>query len=138
MTATVGHAPRAPIARVFGPLAGLFNPLVVRVAGSRQVPLYAIVRHRGRRSGRVYATPVAVAHGDGVLFVPLPFGTTADWLRNVLSAGGCDVRWNGAEHRMRSPEVVDADEAAGAFNAIERVALRALGIRAVLRLRFAV
>src|SRR5947209_3839077 len=93
------HRGRAPVARVFGPLTRVFNPLALRFAGSRVMPLYAVIRHRGRRSGRVYATPVAVTRRGDALVVPLPFGSSADWCRNVVAAGECIVRWNGAEHR---------------------------------------
>ena len=133
---TRAHDRRAPIARVFGPLARFFNPLAVRLAGSRYVPLWAVIRHRGRRSGRLYATPVAIAHTADALIVPLPFGAEADWCRNVLAAGGCVVRWMGSEHRMIEPEIIE-DSALPAFAAWERSALSALGIRRFLRVRFA-
>src|SRR2546428_11123259 len=132
---TRAHARRAPIARVFGPLARLFNPLAVRLAGSRYVPLWAIIRHRGRRSGRLYATPVAIAHTADALIVPLPFGADADWCRNVLAAGACVIRWKGREHQMIEPEIIE-DSALPAFAMWERAALRALGIKRFLRLRF--
>ena len=133
---TRAHDRRAPIARVFGPLARFFNPLAVRLAGSRYVPLWAVIRHRGRRSGRLYATPVAIAHTADALIVPLPFGAEADWCRNVLAAGGCVVRWKGSEHQTIEPEIIE-DSALPAFATWERSALSALGIRRFLRVRFA-
>jgi len=136
VAATRAHDRRAPIARVFGPLARFFNPLAVRLAGSRYVPLWAVIRHRGRRSGRLYATPVAIAHTADALIVPLPFGAEADWCRNVLAAGGCVVRWKGSEHQTIEPEIIE-DSALPAFATWERSALRTLGITRFLRLRFA-
>ncbi len=125
---------QAPAAKVFGPLTRIFNPLAMRFAGSAHVPLWAIIRHRGRRSGRVYATPVAIGHTPDALVVPLPFGPDVDWCRNVRSAGGCVVRWKSQEHRMIDPEIVE--DAGAAFAVWERPALRALGIKRFLRLRF--
>ena len=133
---TRAHDRRAPIARVFGPLARFLNPLAVRLAGSRYVPLWAVIRHRGRRSGRLYATPVAIAHTADALIVPLPFGAQADWCRNVLAAGGCVVRWKGSEHQTIEPEIIE-DSALPAFATWERSALKTLGITRFLRLRFA-
>jgi deazaflavin-dependent oxidoreductase (nitroreductase family) len=130
------HEQQAPAARVFGPLTRVFNPLAIRFAGSAYVPLWAIIRHRGRRSGRLYATPVAIGHMPDVLVVPLPFGPDVDWCRNVRSAGGCVVRWKGQEHQMTDPEIVE-DAGVVAFAKWERTALRALGIKQFLRLRFA-
>lgn len=138
MNATfVARTPRAPVARVFGPAARILNPTLVRLAGTRWIPLWAIVRHRGRRSSRWYATPVAIGHREDALFIPLPFGTTAQWLRNVVAAGECAIRWKGVEHTMVDPEIVDAASGLGAFNPIEAWLLQALGIRGILRLRFA-
>ena len=135
VAATRSHEQQAPIARVFGPLARIFNPLAVRFAGSRYVPLWAIIRPRGRRSGRLYATPVAIAHSADALIVPLPFGADADWCRNVRAAGACVMRWKGREHQMIEPEIIE-DSALPAFATWERAALSALGIKRFLRLRF--
>src|SRR5438132_11196269 len=88
VAATRAHDGRAPIARVFGPLARFFNPLAVRLAGRRYVPLWAVIRHRGRRSGRPYATPVAIPHTAHPPLVPLPFGAAADCGRHAHSARG--------------------------------------------------
>jgi deazaflavin-dependent oxidoreductase (nitroreductase family) len=128
--------PRAPVARVFGPAAHLLNPVLIRLAGTRWIPLWGIVRHRGRRSSRPYSTPVAIGHRDDALFIPLPFGDTADWVRNVLAARGCVVRWNGAEHEMIDPEVIHAASGLAAFNVVEARLLEAVGIKGILRLRF--
>jgi hypothetical protein len=136
VAATRSDEPQAPIARVFGPLARIFNPLFVRFAGSRYVPLWAVIRHRGRRSGRLYATPVAVTHTADALIVPLPFGPDADWCRNVRCAGGCVMRWKGRELQMIEPEIL-GDSALPAFAMWERAALSALGIKRFLRMRFA-
>jgi deazaflavin-dependent oxidoreductase (nitroreductase family) len=100
------------------------------------MPLYAVIRHRGRRSGRVYATPVAVTRRGDALVVPLPFSSSADWCRNVVAAGECVVRWNGREHRMIAPEIL-GEEGRREFNGLERWALPRLGIASFLRLRFA-
>jgi hypothetical protein len=138
MTATfVARMPRARVARLFGPAARVLNPALIRLAGTRWIPLWAIVRHRGRRSNRWYATPVAIGHRDDALFIPLPFGSTADWLRNVVAAGGCVIRWNGVEHPMTDPEILDAASGLAAFNPIEAWLLKGLGIKGILRLRFA-
>lgn len=139
MTTTVRRngVPRAPVARIFGPAARAINPLIAGLAGSRAIPLWAVVRHRGRRSGRMFNTPVAVGHRDGALFIPLPFGTGTDWARNVIAAGGCTIRWKGAEYAMTDPVVLDQEAALPAFNAIEARLLRALGIQGILRVRFA-
>jgi hypothetical protein len=38
--------------------------------------------------------------------IALTYGPGADWVRNVLTAGGCDVVIQGRTHRLTGPEVV--------------------------------
>lgn len=115
----------------------LFNPLTARFAGSRYFPLYALVRHHGRRSGRAYATPV-VAHPtpDGFL-IPLAFGEGADWFRNVRAAGGCVVRWRGIEYQVVEPEVVEWATVRSAFSPVERLLVPLFGATRFVRLHHA-
>ncbi|GAA4474640.1 nitroreductase family deazaflavin-dependent oxidoreductase [Rhodococcus olei] len=69
------------------------NRVVLLLAG--WVPGIAIVLHRGRRSGRLYRTPVNVfRYGDGYRFA-LTYGPDSDWVRNVLAAGRVDVTTRG-------------------------------------------
>jgi deazaflavin-dependent oxidoreductase (nitroreductase family) len=118
-------------------LAHLVNPLVMRLAGTRWLPLYGVVEHRGRRSGKLFRTPVVVrAVPDGVV-IPMPWGEGTDWCRNVRAAGGCVVRWKGRAYAMVQPQVIDADEARAAFPAVQWAGMRRFGIRQCLRLRAA-
>ena len=55
-----------------------------------------VVIHRGRRSGRRFQTPVNVFRTeDGFLFA-LTYGPDSDWVKNVLAAGGGELRTAGA------------------------------------------
>ena len=113
-------------------------PLMVRLARSGRIPLWAVVRHRGRRSGRVYATPIAIRPmGDGFV-LPLPWGEGTDWCRNLRAAGGGVVVWQGAEYEVTRPEIIDVADALPAFNAVLRPIVRATGIKKFLRVRRAV
>ena len=38
--------------------ARLINPLILLIAGRRWMPILGVLRHRGRVSGRMYATPL--------------------------------------------------------------------------------
>jgi deazaflavin-dependent oxidoreductase (nitroreductase family) len=72
-----------------------WNPLVLRVAG--HLPGFAIVRHVGRKSGRVYRTPLNAFRTDGGYIIALTYGAESDWVKNVLAAGSCELftrgRW---------------------------------------------
>ena len=109
--------------------AGLVRPL----AGKRWNPLFAIVRHTGRRSGRTFETPVAARRvGDGFVLT-LAFGSDANWYRNLVAAGGGVITWRGVDHPVAAPEPVGVDEALGSFNAIQRAGLRAADIDGYIR-----
>ncbi len=51
------------------------------------LPPWAVILHRGRRSGRLYRTPVlAVRRGEHIA-VRVLYGVESDWVRNLLAAG---------------------------------------------------
>lgn len=98
-----------------------FNTFAARIAGSRFFPLYGLLRHRGRKSGRAFATPiVAQRYRDGFI-IPLAFGRETDWSKNLLAADGGSIRWAGREYTLTAPEIIPYAEGIKAFNAIERV-----------------
>src|SRR5438270_13401484 len=119
---TVSTATTASTNRRHAPLLGatrIFNKLVLPLAGTRVLPLYGVLEHRGRRSGKVFRTPVVVrraADGDGFI-VPMPWGLGTDWYRNVRAAGGCRVRWKVRDSHLVTPEVTDPAAAPWAFGA---------------------
>jgi deazaflavin-dependent oxidoreductase (nitroreductase family) len=115
----------------------VFNPVVMFFAGTRLMPLYGVIHHRGRRSGKAFRTPVVVRPIQDGFIVPMPWGEGTDWFRNIRAAGGCVVRWKGRDYTMVNPEVVDADAAQSAFNGPMQVGMTRFGIKQVARLHFA-
>jgi hypothetical protein len=64
-------------------------------SGRRHFGGAATLGHTGRRSGRTYTTPVGAHFTGDTAIIPLTFGNTSDWVRNVRSAGGClTCRWH--------------------------------------------
>ena len=43
-----------------------------------------VIKHRGRKSGREYLTPVNYAIVDGDIYAIAGFGSISDWYRNML------------------------------------------------------
>ena len=64
--------------RVLGPVAS-------------RMPGMGVVVHTGRRSHRQYRTPVLVFPRGGLLIIALTYGRQAQWVQNVLAAGGCEL-----------------------------------------------
>ncbi len=110
------------------------TPLARRLAGRRWFPLWAVVRHRGRRSGREYAIPVAVLVTPDTFVIGLPWGPGTNWVRNVLAAGECGIRWAGREYWVDRPQLVEPDVAMRAARGAERAILRRMGLRSFLQL----
>ena len=137
--ATTAATP-TPAARpeVRGALRGatrLFNRVVLLLAGTPFLPLYGVIEHRGRRTGKAFRTPVVVRPTDDGFVVPLPWGERTDWYRNVRAAGGCTVRWKGRNYVLAGPELIGAGDAAAFFSGYQRAMLPRIGIRQFLRLR---
>lgn len=112
----------------------LFNRLVLLLAGTRFLPLYGVINHRGRRSGTVYRTPVVVRQTSDGFIVPMPWGEGTDWYRNVRASGECTIRWKGRDYSLVDPEVLGNAAAAPGFSARERAIMTRLGIKQALRL----
>jgi deazaflavin-dependent oxidoreductase (nitroreductase family) len=123
---------------VIRPMTKILNPVIVKLAGRRHFPWAAQIRHVGRRTGKAYVTPAtAHVHGD-VIVIALTFGNQSDWSRNVRAAGGCTIGVNGRDYRASDPQLLRREDAAdlirSAFNPLERVGFRLLGIRQFMRL----
>jgi len=115
--------------RLIRAVARVVNPLVLRIAGRRHMPIVGIVHHRGRRTGRAYATPLGVRPAPvGGFVMPLTFSEAAHWYQNIQAAGWCVITYRGADHTVAGPTVVDRVTAGPAYPRYERLALGLLGI----------
>jgi deazaflavin-dependent oxidoreductase (nitroreductase family) len=129
----------APFVRiVVRPMTKVLNPLVAKLAGRRHFPMAALVRHVGRRSGRLYVTPAGARLSGDTIVIPLTFGNRSDWSQNVRAAGGCAIRLRGRDYAATDPELLGVADAQpliqSAFSPLERASFRLLGIRQVLSL----
>ena len=131
----INLGPRAR--RVVRSAARAVNPLVLKIAGQRWMPILGTLHHRGRRTGRPYATPLGMRPLGDSFFLPRTFGDNAAWYQNVLAAGWCVVTYLGKDYTVVQPEVVDIAIAAPAFPRYERLQFRLIGINEFLRLRLA-
>ena len=96
----------------------VFNPSALATAGEAGSAT-SVVEHVGRRSGSTYRTPIGVVESDAGYLVTLPYGTTADWVKNVLAAGAANLVHDGATIRVERPEVVSFGAVEGMLPASE-------------------
>jgi deazaflavin-dependent oxidoreductase (nitroreductase family) len=75
------------------------------------VPPWAVVLHRGRRSGRPYRTPLFAFRRGRTLVIALLYGEESEWLRNLRAGGGGHVIRAGRTYVVGAPEVVATSEA---------------------------
>jgi len=76
---------------------------------ARFLPAFGVVVHRGRKSGRIYQTPVNIFKQPNGYVVALTYGV-GDWVRNVLAAGDCTLITRGRSYRMIQPRLVHDEE----------------------------
>ena len=105
-----------------------FNSVALRLAGRRFVPVWIVLTHRGRRSGAEYRVPLALIADEPDFLIALPWGRSTDWVRNVVAAGGCRVRWRGRDYECADPQFVDKSAALAAARGIRRLVLRRLAL----------
>jgi deazaflavin-dependent oxidoreductase (nitroreductase family) len=112
----------------------VINPRQLASAGTPGAAA-SVIHHRGRRSGREYATPVGANPIDDGFLIALPYGTQADWLRNVLAAGTATIDHEGGTYPVIAPELVPIAELADRFSATDRRLFRLFAIDQCLRVR---
>ncbi|MFD1506804.1 nitroreductase family deazaflavin-dependent oxidoreductase [Georgenia yuyongxinii] len=88
---------------------GRANRLVLnRVMGlvAPRLPGFAVLTHVGRRSGREHSAVVNIFRAGPGYRVALTYGREADWVRNVLAAGGCWITTRGRRVELAEPRLV--------------------------------
>lgn len=82
-----------------------FNPLVRPLA--KWMPGFAVIKHRGRSSGKEFETIVTAYRKDDLLAIGLMHGKT-NWVKNVLAAGAADIRVGRKDLHLVNPRVLPA------------------------------
>jgi deazaflavin-dependent oxidoreductase (nitroreductase family) len=103
----------------------ILNPLTRRMARSVFGP-FSIVQHVGRKSGKVYETPIIVSPVNGGFVIELTYGHDVDWHKNVLAAGGCTLIWHGKRYVINKIEPLDTETGLASFPPPQRSVLRLL------------
>jgi deazaflavin-dependent oxidoreductase (nitroreductase family) len=122
------NAPGVPM--VFPPLihrlqAKYMNPGVLKVA--RFLPTFAVIEHRGRKSGKHYETVVNVHRKGKTVAVVLGHGK-GDWVKNILAAGEADIHLFRRDVHVVNPRVVTAGTDDPTLPPVARRAARRLGV----------
>jgi deazaflavin-dependent oxidoreductase (nitroreductase family) len=104
--------------RVVNPIQGLWAPWLAP---------WAMIVHRGRRSGNEYRTPVLAIQSGSSLYVALFYGSGAQWVRNVVAADGGEVIRRGRRLGIANVRIV-RDPVAEPLPTAVRVAVRRMPV----------
>ena len=94
------------------------NPIQRLWAG--WAPTFGILAHVGRKSGKLYRTPLNVFPTDDGVAILLSYGPDRDWLKNITAAGGGRMKRYGKTFELRDPRVMSRAEAAPAVTGWSR------------------
>jgi deazaflavin-dependent oxidoreductase (nitroreductase family) len=89
------------------------------------LPPWVVICHRGRKSGRLYRTPVNAYKRGSKLAIVVLYGEESDWVQNVLAGGGQVVR-AGRTYELLNPRLVEPDAAEGIARAVGRLSGKVL------------
>jgi deazaflavin-dependent oxidoreductase (nitroreductase family) len=70
------------------------------------LPGFGILAHMGRKSGKVYRTPINVFRIPDGFIIALTYSSKSEWVKNVLARGGCELKTLGRNYELSSPRVV--------------------------------
>src|SRR5262245_49528655 len=78
--------------RLLGPLA-------------KRVPGMGVIVHAGRKTHRIYRTPVLVFRRGQHFIIALTYGRESQWVQNVLANGACELETTGRTLHLDHPRV---------------------------------
>jgi deazaflavin-dependent oxidoreductase (nitroreductase family) len=70
------------------------------------LPGFGILTHVGRKSRKSYRTPVNVFRTPNGFIIALTYSSQSEWVKNVLAAGGCELKTRGKKYHLSAPKVV--------------------------------
>jgi hypothetical protein len=97
-----------------------------------RVPPFAVLHHRGRRTGREYRTPVLAFRSPRGVVIPLFYGLEVEWLRNVLLAGSVSIVRRGWRYRLGEVDIRSGEAVLGLVPGWVRPGLRIAGVHHAL------
>jgi deazaflavin-dependent oxidoreductase (nitroreductase family) len=95
----------------------------------------SVIRHRGRKTGKEYETPIVPFPTDDAFLISLPYGPDTDWCRNILAAGTATLVTEGETYAVAQPEIVATTDVQHLFPANEQRTHRVFRVEHCLRMQ---
>jgi deazaflavin-dependent oxidoreductase (nitroreductase family) len=113
-----------------------FHRVVTNRIASRfanRLPGFGIVTNVGRKSGKLYKTPVNVFREPDGFLIALTYGRDSGWVKNVLAAGGCQIETRRVPYQLSAPVIVH-DPTRRRFPVVVRIVLRLINANDFIQL----
>lgn len=101
------------------------NPLLRPL--SKRVPGLAVIKHRGRTSGKQYETIITPYRKGNVVAIGLAHGKT-NWAKNVLAAGEAELQMGSKTLHLVRPRVVPAGTEDPSLPKVAQMLLKRSGV----------
>ena len=98
------------------------RPFASRLSG------FAVLHHKGRKSGQEYETPLNAWRQGPQVLVSLTYGSDVDWLKNARAAGVSIIVMRGDRARVGPPTTIPAEEGRARVPKSVRIALDLLNV----------
>jgi deazaflavin-dependent oxidoreductase (nitroreductase family) len=109
------------------------NPITRPLA--KKLPTFAILTHRGRKTGRTYRTPINVFRRGNDYYFFLTYGSDVQWVKNILATGSCSIETCGRVVELVEPELITDPELRPAPPHVRFVERRIAGVTQYMRMR---
>jgi deazaflavin-dependent oxidoreductase (nitroreductase family) len=109
------------------------NRLTGKIARSSWGP-FCILRHVGRRSGKLYETPIIAFPIQDGFVIALTYGPQVDWYRNIRAAGRCSIQWHGRVYEIHKIEPLDPKTALTLLPGFFKKVLGLVGLQDFIKL----
>ena len=90
------------------------------------LPGFGSLSHVGRKSGKVYRTPVNGFRVSNGFIIALTYSSQCEWVKNALAAGTCELVTRGKKYQLSSPTVL-RDPTRRRFPVLVRIVLKIVG-----------
>ena len=109
------------------------NPITRPVA--KRLPSFAVLTHRGRKTGRADRTPINVFRRGDDYFFFLTYGSDVEWVKNVLATGSASIETRGQVVELVEPELITDPELRAAPPHVRFLEGRIAGATEYVRMR---
>jgi len=118
------------------PMAAFHRAVTNRIVRkfAARLPGFALIGSVGRRTGKLYRTPVNVFRQQNGFLIALTYGRESGWVSNVMAVGTCDLETRGVSYRLVRPVLVH-DRSRQRFPPIVRLVLRLINAYNYLELQ---